>query len=137
MTSPALRVGVDLASLTRLQAMIEDDPAFLPTAWTPRELAYADGDVARLAGRWAAKEAVMKALGIGIGRISPLDIEVLDDEDGAPAVTLTGTALERASELGIGEWAISLSHEGGLAIAFAIASAPTPRQMKVRGGDVV
>jgi holo-[acyl-carrier protein] synthase len=126
MTSPSLRVGVDLAALGRLQAMIDDDPAFLATAWTPRELAYAAGDVSRLAGRWAGKEAVMKALGKGIGRISPLDIEILDDEDGAPSLTLTGTARERASELQIVDWAISLSHEGGLAIAFAIASAPTP-----------
>ncbi|WP_439592035.1 holo-ACP synthase [Microbacterium sp.] len=130
-------MGVDLAAVTRLQAMIEDDPAFLPTAWTSRELAYADGDVARLASRWAAKEAVMKALGIGIGRISPLDIEVLGDEDGVPSVALTGTARDRACELGIADWAISLSHEGGLAIAFAIASAPPPGQMKVLGGDDV
>jgi holo-[acyl-carrier protein] synthase len=126
MTSSAMRVGVDLAALGRLQAMIDDDPAFLNTGWTPRELAYAGGDVARLAARWAGKEAVMKVLGKGIGRISPLDIEILDDEDGAPSVTLTGSAQERANELEIAGWAISLSHEGDFAIAFAIASAPTP-----------
>lgn len=126
MNSSPLRVGVDLAVLGRLQAMIDDDHAFLATAWTPRELAYAAGDVSRLAGRWAGKEAVMKALGKGIGRISPLDIEILDDEDGAPSLTLTGSAQERANELEIVHWAISLSHEGGIAIAFAIASALTP-----------
>lgn len=136
MTSPRVHVGVDLAGLRRLQAMIDDDPAFLDTAWTHRELAYADGDVARLAGRWAAKEAVMKALGRGIGRISPLDIEVIDDEDGAPSLTLSGTAQERAHELRIVDWAISLSHEGDFAIAFAVAS-PQPQGMETQGGNVV
>ena len=73
-----------------------------------------------LAGRFAAKEAVAKALGCGIGKISWQEIEILTDSDGAPILRLYGQAAEIAAKLGINIWSVSITHTGGLAAAQVI-----------------
>lgn len=132
----AVRVGVDLVDTVRLRRMIEADDAFLTTAWTAAELAYCAGDADRLAARWAVKEATMKALGVGIGTVAPLDIEVTHDPSGAPELQLSGAAARRADELAVRGWSLALSHEGGLAVAFVVASVDTEITTSIGGQSV-
>jgi holo-[acyl-carrier protein] synthase len=92
--------------------------------YTPAEIARCRGRVPELAVRFAAKEAVSKALGVGIwwpGGISWKEAEVLSDPLGKPLVVLHGRAAERARTLGLNEWAISLSHSDENAIAMVVA----------------
>jgi holo-[acyl-carrier protein] synthase len=77
---------------------------------------------ARLAARFAAKEATAKALGTGIGDVHWIDIEVRSDERGRPFLQLHGAAAQLARELGLGEWQVSLSHTQDHAIAFVVAT---------------
>lgn len=114
--------GVDIVEVARVQAMLRESRAletFLDLGWTEREQVYSAGSAERLAARWAAKEATMKALGQGIGPLSLTEIEVMSD-GGAPTIRLSGTALDRASELSINAWILSMTHEGGMALASVI-----------------
>lgn len=121
-----LSVGVDIVEIERLGQAIERwGQRFLNRVYTPREQAFCRGRVPELAARFAAKEAISKALGTGIiGRqgVSWRDMEVLPDQRGKPLVYLHGRARRRAKELGLTQWAISLSHEREVAIAFVVAS---------------
>lgn len=114
--------GIDLVDLS-LFASLHDagGPAFLANGWTSAEQADAHGSVERLAARWAAKEAVMKALRLGLGDLDPLDIEILTVPDGSPRVVLRRNALAAATLLGVARWHVSLCHEDGWAVALAIA----------------
>lgn len=117
-------IGVDVVSVTRVgQLVSKGGPAFLERGWTPDECADTDNDPERLAARWAAKEAVMKCLGLGISDLDPREIEILSSESGAPSVLLRGSAAERARSLGISKFDVSASHESGWATAIAVASA--------------
>ena len=89
--------------------------------FTPREQAYCQGRATSLAGRFAIKEAVGKALGTGIGDIRWTDVEVLVNERGRPELILHHRAKELAAKLGLTEWAISLSHTETHAIGFVVA----------------
>ena len=73
-----------------------------------------------LAGRFAAKEAVAKALGCGIGEVERKEIEILGDEQHAPVLHLHGKAAQKAEELGLGNWSVSLSHSQSHAVAFVV-----------------
>jgi holo-[acyl-carrier protein] synthase len=97
---------------------------FLRRVYSTEELANCRGQVPRLAGRFAAKEAIAKALGTGIRGIGWREMEVLPDPRGRPVVQLAGRAAERADELGLPHWAISISHSSLLAIAFVVACGP-------------
>ncbi len=122
-----LTVGVDLVHIPRIQQAVEHfGTRFLERVYTPTEVMFCRGRIPELAARFAAKEAVSKALGVGMrvlnrNGISFRDVEVLPDLNGKPHVLLHGRAAERAQELGLTEWAISLSHERELAIAFVVA----------------
>jgi len=117
-----LRTGIDLIEIERIeQAIQRHGERFLQRVFTPAELAEAGGSPASLAARFAAKEATAKALGTGIGEVSWLDIEVLRDNNLPPRLHLHGVAAQRASELGLTEWAVSLSHARTHAIANVIA----------------
>jgi holo-[acyl-carrier protein] synthase len=99
---------------------------FIERVFTPREVAASRGFAHELAARFAAKEAVAKALGVGVRVMSPFgvkfqEVETLRDPLGKPLVVLSGRAAERAQQLGLKEWAISLSHEREYAIAFVVA----------------
>lgn len=118
-----LAAGVDLVSVHRIARLLaEHGERFERRVFTPQERADCNGRADSLAARWAAKEAVAKALGTGFGPISFLDIEIVRDEAGCPQVRLHGAAAARAHNRGLRRWALSLSHDGGLAIAFVIAS---------------
>ena len=117
-----LRIGVDLIEIERIRKVLErHGDRFLQRVYTPLEIERYGRRIDSLAARWAAKEAVAKALGRGIGDIAWRDIEVLGDDDGAPELHLYRTAASRAAELNLSEWAISLSHTDEHAIAFVIA----------------
>lgn len=118
--------GIDLTSVARITRMIGDhSDRFLERVFTERELAYANGRKRRdehLAARFAAKEAVLKALGTGWSTgIGWTDVEVTLEPSGAPGVALRGEALARAARMGITGWKLSLTHTDGMAMASAIA----------------
>ena len=117
-----LTTGADLISIARVAIAIERHGArFLERVYTPEELALCGGRTESLAARWAAKEAVSKALGTGIGAVAFREIAVLHDDCRCPQLRLTGAAATLAAERGLTEWSISLSHEGGVALAFVVA----------------
>ena len=117
--------GVDLVHVPRIaRAWREHGDRFLARVYSPAERAYcleAKDPLPRLAGRFAAKEAVMKMLGTGWrGGVEFADIEALPDPAGRPLVTLHGVAAEMARALGIAGVLLSISHSGEYAIASAI-----------------
>jgi len=122
-----LTTGVDLVNTARIErALKRYGDRFLERVFTPAEIMYCRGRAAELAARFAAKEAVSKALGVGVRMIARdgidwRDVEVIGDLRGKPLVRLSGRAAERAGELGLTEWAISLSHTREQAIAFVVA----------------
>jgi holo-[acyl-carrier protein] synthase len=98
---------------------------FLQRVFTAQELDYCGERAESLAARFAAKEAMAKALGSGVWRdgINWTDLEVSrDPESGAPSVLLHGPARERAERLGLRHWSLSLSHDRERAIAFVVAT---------------
>ena len=126
-------VGVDVVCVPKMSRLVsEGGLAFLQRGWTSHELAEAGDDPERLATRWAAKEAVMKCLGLGISDLDPRDIEIVASESGAPSAVLRGSATERARLLGISKFHVSASHESGWAVAIAVACAGTePEDLEV------
>lgn len=119
-----LRTGVDLVSISRLAGQLaESGDPFLRAAWTEDEVAHCRGEVPRLAVRWAAKEATLKALGVGVDSVPLRDVEVRILPSGAPTLHLNGAAEAVSRELGLAHWSVSLSHEGDLAIAQVVALA--------------
>jgi holo-[acyl-carrier protein] synthase len=126
----ALAVGVDLIELNRIRQAVErHGERFLRRIYTPSELARYRERLPELAVRFAAKEAVSKALGVGLNTISSQgigwrEVEVLPDALGKPLVRLWGRAAELAEAQGLEEWAISLSHAREMAIALVVASGP-------------
>jgi len=118
-----LAVGADLVEIRRIAALLEEHgDRFTGRVYTPGELADCAGRAESLAARWAAKEAVAKALGTGIGAVTWQEIEVMRGESGCPAVALHGRAASLAAERGLTRWALSLAHDGGLALAFVVAT---------------
>lgn len=117
-------VGIDVVDVDDLRALLDaGGEAFASAAWTAGEREDAQEDPQRLAARWAGKEAAMKALGIGLGALSPLDVEIISDPaSGAPQVHLHAEALARSAGVGIATWHVSLAHEGRWAVGVAIAS---------------
>lgn len=134
-----LRSGVDIIEIARLErALARHGDAFLRRIYTPAEIDRYRDRPQSLAARWAAKEAVAKALGTGIGPVGWTEIEVLEDALRAPVLRLSGQAENLARELGLAEWAISLSHTGELAIAFVVAigaSRPSPPEIRDQVGQ--
>ena len=125
-----LRTGVDLIEIERVQEVVRRHGVrYLERIYTAAELAQAHQNPQYLAGRFAAKEAVAKALGTGIGEVAWQEIEVLGDEQNAPVLNLSGAARKRSDDLGLIEWSLSISHSMTHAVAFAVAvggSSPKP-----------
>ena len=129
-------VGVDAVSVERFRRLLERRPRFAARCFTESEQSDAGSSTDRaqsLAARFAAKEAVMKALGTGIGAFALTDVEVRrtggkDATRNAPYVVLTGTAAELAGAHGAGRFHLSLTHTDEVAIAFVVAeqAAPVP-----------
>ncbi|MCL5257321.1 MAG: holo-ACP synthase [Chloroflexi bacterium] len=118
-----LECGVDIVEIARVEDALQRwGERFLCRVFTRQErLRYGDR-APELAARFAAKEAVSKALGTGLRGISWREIETLGDERGKPVLTLHGKAARRARELGLCCWSVSLSHSRDNAIAFVVAS---------------
>ncbi len=118
-------VGTDLVDLDRFRPAAERTPGILTRCFTVDERAYAERRVdptERYAARFAAKEAVMKALGVGLGACPLAEIEVVrDDDSGAPDLVLHGKAAALAEERGVTAWHLSLTHTDATAHAIAIA----------------
>ncbi|MGP3983174.1 holo-ACP synthase [Streptomyces sp. KR80] len=118
-------IGVDLVYLGELDRLL-DRAWFRAFAYDEAELATADGlgpERARefLAGRFAGKEAVLKALGTGMAcGVRPRQIAILRSDGGAPVVRLTGVAADRAADLGMAEVRVSISHKRDLVVAVAL-----------------
>ena len=117
-----LRTGVDLIEVARVEeAATRHGERFYERFFTPGERAYCGERFPALAARFAAKEAVSKALGTGIGDVSWREIEVVSGERNKPEVRLHGAAERLAAELGLTTWSLSLSHTHEHAIAFVVA----------------
>jgi len=118
-----LRTGIDLLEIDRLEEL---NPGirrrFLERVFSPAELEIVGDSDASIAGRFAAKEAVAKALGCGIGPVSWLEIEVLRGPSGEPELHLHGKAEQLAAQLGLVHWSLSISHSKRYAVAMAVAS---------------
>ena len=116
-----LATGVDLIEISRIEEVIaRHGKHYLERIYTPAELEQCGKRTESLAGRFAAKEAVAKALGCGIGDVSWKEIEVLGDEQNAPILTLHGSAKQKAEELGLGIWSVSISHSQSHSVAFVV-----------------
>lgn len=120
-TPVALAVGVDLIERARVVAVYARyGERFLRRVFTAGELTRARGQIARLAGRFAAKEACAKALGTGIGQVSWQEIEIDRLPSGKPALRLTGRAADRAAALGLLAFDVSISDTGDHALAVVV-----------------
>ena len=119
-----LRVGTDLIEIERIEGAVQRwGERFLEKIFTAEELAAYGERISSLAARFAAKEAASKALGTGLMTEIPwTDIEVLTGPLGEPGLHLHGRAHEIAEQLGLTEWALSLSHSGGHALAVVVAT---------------
>ncbi len=118
--------GIDAVEVARIGRLLDErGERFGERCFTGAERAYADSSRRRIehyAARFAAKEAVMKALGTGWAQgVGWTDIEVTRDDAGRPGVRLHGVAAEIAGRLGITRWSISLTHTGTVAVASVIA----------------
>lgn len=117
-----LATGVDLIEIARIEEVIaRHGRRYLERIYTPAELQQCGKRVESLAGRFAAKEAVAKALGCGIGDVTWKEIEILGDDQNAPILTLHGAAEQRADELGLETWSVSISHSQSHSVAFVVA----------------
>jgi holo-[acyl-carrier protein] synthase len=117
-----LATGVDLIEIARIEEVVaRHGKHYLERIFTPAELEYCGKRTESLAGRFAAKEAVAKALGTGIGDVSWKEIEILGDEQNAPTLTLRGIAESKAKELGLTNWSVSISHSQSHSVAFVVA----------------
>lgn len=122
-----VNIGIDSADVTRFARLLEqdrthlfstlfgeDERAALPTLAERREASF-------VAGRWAAKEAVLKALGTGIGPVSLPEVGVFAYETGQPYISLYGKALKHSQDMNIDQWHISITHVKDVATAYVIA----------------
>jgi holo-[acyl-carrier protein] synthase len=119
-------VGTDVVDIARMRRVLERTPSFRRRVFTEREQALCDGrrdPVPAYAARFAAKEAVLKSLGEGLGAADMAEIEVVRLPSGAPELALTGRAAELAASHGVTRWAVTLSHSDASAVATAIALA--------------
>ena len=124
-SNSVLKTGVDLIEIERVQrAVARHGARFLQRVYTATERQDCQQRMESLAARFAAKEAVAKALGTGIWRhgVEWTDIEIVrDPTSGAPQLQLHGAAAAHAQQMGLTEWSVSLSHDQERAIAFVVA----------------
>jgi len=114
-------VGVDIIEIPRIrQALDRWGERFLRRIYTPGETAYCRNRPPQLAARFAAKEAVMKALGTGIRGVGWREIEVVRERGRAPTIRLHGRAQKRAADMKIAELALSISHSRDYAVVMVV-----------------
>jgi holo-[acyl-carrier protein] synthase len=124
-------LGIDIVKVDRIAAAIDRfGMRFANRVLTPREQRYVRQRPETFAGRWAAKEAVSKVLGLGVRGVGWKDIEVERLPTGQPSIVLHGRAAQRAEQLGMGRIAVSISHEAEYAVAVAFG-------VRIAGGRYV
>jgi len=117
-----LATGVDIIEIERFEGTMDrQGDRFKKRFYTARELEQVGQNIASLAVRFAAKEAISKALGTGMGKTRPIEMEVVLNDVRAPHVQLHGEAKRVAENLGLNTWSISLSHSDKYAVAFVVA----------------
>jgi holo-[acyl-carrier protein] synthase len=124
-----LGVGVDAVDIDRFRRILARRPTVVRRLFTIAEQDYAGrarDPAERLAARFAAKEAALKALGGGIGSAPFSEIEVVRDDQGAPGLALHGDAARLASDRGVERWHLSITHTADLAVASAVAEGRLP-----------
>jgi holo-[acyl-carrier protein] synthase len=115
-------VGIDIIEVGRVRKVFEKHgERFLSRVFTPNEVRQCRGKVSRLAGRFAAKEAISKALGTGLHGVAWREMEVVQLRSGRPTVTLHGNAKRRAELLGISAFDVSIADLAEFSIAIAVA----------------
>lgn len=115
-------IGVDLIDIDRIvDVLVRFPERFRGRVLTESEQRYCGTRVERIAGRWAAKEAVSKVLGLGVRGVGWREIEVLPNRAGQPQVLLHGRAAQRAAALALADVSVSISHERRMAVAVAVA----------------
>ena len=116
-------IGIDAVEVDRFRRLLGRRPALAGRLFTDAERSAATGrdPAARLAARFAAKEAVMKALGVGLGAFAFHDVEVVSLASGAPSLVLSGRAAALADGLGVAGWRVSLTHTASVAEAVVVA----------------
>jgi holo-[acyl-carrier protein] synthase len=125
--------GIDAVELDRFRQSLSRTPGLLERLFSPAERDYAFEMIdptERLAARFAAKEAVMKAMGVGLWTFKLRDVEVARRSNGSPFLVLHGKAAELARTLGICDWVLSITHTDltayALAVALRVPDAPSP-----------
>ena len=122
-----LSTGVDIIEIHRIARTLDRyGDRFLRRVYTPGELEYCRGRPSKLASRFAAKEATMKALGTGVRGVGWKDIEVTRAPSGAPGILLHGRARDRAERLGVLEISLSMSDSQAHAVAFVVTLRKDP-----------
>ena len=124
MTGSVLGLGVDVVDIARFRAVLDRRPAMAQRLFSAEELAYAAtlaNPAPTLAGRFGAKEAVMKALGVGIGAVDWTDVAVIRHAGGRPEMRVRGRAADLAARRGVASWEVSISHTDTLASVTVLA----------------
>ena len=119
--TPIAGVGVDAVDVGRFRAVLERRPSIGERLFTAGERRDGRGDAQRLAARFAAKEATMKALGRGLGSMGWHDVEVVRAPSGAPSLRLTAAAAALAERHGVSRWHVSFTHTDLVAVAMVVA----------------
>jgi holo-[acyl-carrier protein] synthase len=117
-------IGVDVVDIERFRRSLERTPSMRTRLFTPAELDYVAPQAdptPSLAARFAAREAVMKSMGLGLGAFGFHEVWVERQDSGAPFLRITGRALELAEEAGVGRWHLSLTHSDLVAAAYVVA----------------
>lgn len=117
-------LGIDTVEVDRFRRLLSRRPSVAERLFTETErasLARRSDPVPGLAARFAAKEAVMKALGVGIGSVAFADVEVVPLASGAPQLSVSGRAATIADSLGVRQWSVSLTHTRETASAVVVA----------------
>lgn len=133
-------IGVDLVDIDRIRDTMARQPGFAERVFSPAERDYCDrrhDPAERYAARFAAKEAVLKALGTGLGGGDFHDIEVIRQESGEPTLSVSGRAAAAAEARGIRRWLITMTHSDHLAqvVVAGLGAEPSPPQELLAGGD--
>lgn len=119
--TPIAGVGVDAVDVERFGAVLGRRPGIAERLFTDGERRDAAQDPQRLAARFAAKEAAMKALGVGLGSVGWHDVEVVRPEGKAPSLRVTAAAGDLARRHGVVRWHVSLTHTATVAVAMVVA----------------
>jgi len=118
-------IGIDTVEVERFRRLLDRRPEVAERIFTDQERSFLSArldPVPGLAARFAAKEAAMKALGVGLGGLRFAEVEVVGDTRGAPHLEVSGLAASRADELGVRSWFVSLTHTDSLAAAVVVAN---------------